>query len=190
MVVLSFTSELIKALAWPATAIVIVVLLRKPIVELIPLLRRLKYKELELEFTQEVSELKAEVEAIAKEKGEEAPSIASTSSDLLNLIPISTRAAIMEAWLEVESASVAVASSFWCQSSNDTFRNIPNLGEYLLQCNVIDEKQLSVFNKLRQQEIKLPMHKAWISVKAMRGRMFNLPLILQNILETHSASAI
>jgi hypothetical protein len=147
---LTFLSELIKAVAWPVTAIVLVVLLRKPIVELIPLLRKLKYKELELEFAREVSELKAEVEATAKEKGEEAPSLASTSSNLLNLVAFSTRAAIMEAWLEVESASESVASSFWGQSPNNTFRNIPKLGEYLLQCKVIDEKQLSVFNKLRQ----------------------------------------
>jgi len=147
---LTFISELIKAVAWPVTAIVLVILLRKPIVELIPLLRRLKYKEFELEFSQEVSELKAEVEAIAKEKGEEAPSIASTSSNLLNLLAFSTRAAIMEAWLEVETAAVTVASSFWGQSPNDTYRNMPKLGEYLLQCKVIDEKQLAVFNKLRQ----------------------------------------
>jgi len=45
---------------------------------------------------------------------------------------------------------VTVASSFWGQSPNDTFRNMPKLGEYLLQCKVIDEKQLAVFNKLRQ----------------------------------------
>lgn len=147
---LTFISELIKAVAWPVTAIVLVVLLRKPIVEFIPLLRRLKYKELELEFAQEVSALKAEVEAIAKEKGEEAPSIPSSSSNLLNLVAFSTRAAIMEAWLEVETAAVAVASSFWGQSPNDTFRNMPKLGEYLLQCKVIDIKQLAVFNKLRQ----------------------------------------
>jgi len=149
MDVLTFLSELIKAAAWPVTTVVLVVLLRKPIVELIPLLRRLKYRELELEFSQEVSELTAEAEAIAKEKGEEVVPIASTSSNLLNLVAFSTRAAIMEAWLEVESASVTIASSFWGQSSNDTFRNIPKLGEYLLQCKVIDEKQLSVFIKLR-----------------------------------------
>nr|WP_321239330.1 hypothetical protein [uncultured Tolumonas sp.] len=150
MDVLTFIAELIKAVSWPATAIALVILLRKPIIELIPLLRRLKYKELELEFTQEISELKAEVETIAKEKGEAAPSIASTSANLLNLVTFSTRAAIMESWLEVESASVAIASSFWGKSPDETFRNMPKLGEYLLQCKVIDEKQLSVFNKLRQ----------------------------------------
>lgn len=146
----TFISELIKGVAWPVTAIVLVVLLRKPVVELIPLLRRLKYKELELEFTQEVFELKAEVEAIAKAKGEEAPLIYSTSSNLLNLVDFSTRAAIMEAWLEVESASMGVASSFWGKAPNEEFRRISKLGEYLLQCRVIDETQLSVFNKLRQ----------------------------------------
>lgn len=70
MDVLTFISELIKSLAWPVAIIILVILLRKPIVELIPLLRRLKYKDLELEFSQEVTELKAEVEAAAKEKGE------------------------------------------------------------------------------------------------------------------------
>lgn len=150
MDILTFISELIKAVAWPVTAVALVVLLRKPIVELVPLLRRLKYKELELEFTQEISELKAEVAVIAQEKGEEAPSVSSTPSNLLNLVAFSTRAAIMEAWLEVESAAVSAASSFWGQSPSDTLRNTPKLGEYLLQCKIIDEKQLAVFNRLRQ----------------------------------------
>ena len=56
----------------------------------------------------------------------------------------------MEAWLEVESSSIAVASSFWGQPPNNVLKSMPKLGEYLLQCNVIDENQLIVFNKLRQ----------------------------------------
>ena len=56
----------------------------------------------------------------------------------------------MEAWLEVETAATAVASSFWNQPPSDTFKNYPKLGEYLLQCNVIDTKQLETFNKLKQ----------------------------------------
>lgn len=147
---LTFISELIKAVVWPVSSIILVALLRKPIVELIPLLRRLKYKELELEFAQEISELKAEAVFIAKEKGEDVLSVSAVPSNLLNLVAFSTRAAIMEAWVEVESAAVSVASSFWGVSPNDTFRNMPKLGDYLLQCKVIDEKQLMVFNKLRE----------------------------------------
>lgn len=84
-----------------------------------------------------------------REKGEEFPSVSASSDQLLDLVSFSTRAAIMEAWLEIESTSVAVASSFWGQSPSDIFRNMPKLGEYLLQCNVIDQKQLAVFNKIR-----------------------------------------
>lgn len=150
MDVLTFLSELVKSLAWPVAAIVLVILLRKPIVELIPLLKRLKYKELELEFSLEVKELKAEVDAITKEKGEVPPSDSTDSEQLLDLVSFSTRAAIMEAWLEVESAAVTTASSFWGTPSSSAFKNMPKLGEYLLQCKAIDQKQLVVFNKLRQ----------------------------------------
>lgn len=150
MDVLTFISEIIKALAWPLAVVTLVFLLRRPVIEVFPLLRRLKYKDIELEFAQELSQLEAEVRAIAEKKGEEAPSITSTSSNLLNLVSYSARAAIMEAWLEVESSSIAVASSFWGQPPNNVLKSMPKLGEYLLQCNVIDENQLIVFNKLRQ----------------------------------------
>ncbi|RFS77883.1 hypothetical protein D0U00_17160 [Leclercia adecarboxylata] len=144
---LRFIAEIIKALAWPATTVVLVILLRKPVVELIPLLSRLKYKEFELEFAREMSELKAEAESMAKEKS---PYEDVNSSRLLDLVSYSTHAAILEAWFEVESAAVSIASSFWGQSATDSLKTMPNLGEYLLQCNIIDRSQLDIYNKLRK----------------------------------------
>lgn len=64
---------------------------------------------------------------IAQEKGEDAVYIVTTPSNLLNLAAFSTRAAIMEVWFEVESAVVAVANSFWGQSSSEIFRNMSKL---------------------------------------------------------------
>ena len=68
MDVLTFISEIIKALAWPLAVVTLVFLLRRPVIEVFPLLRRLKYKDIELEFAQEVSQLEAEVRAIAEKK--------------------------------------------------------------------------------------------------------------------------
>ncbi|MDO0946112.1 hypothetical protein [Chromohalobacter israelensis] len=150
MGVLTFLSEIVRSVAWPVTVVVLVVVLRRPLVELIPLLRRLKYKELELDFSQQVSELKAEAESISQEHPEEKGRISPISNRILSLVSFSTRASIMEAWLEVESAAIAVASSFWNQPPNDVMRNYPKLGEYLLQCKVINEKQLGIFNTLRK----------------------------------------
>jgi len=147
---LTFLSEIIRSVAWPLTVVVLVVVFRKPLVELIPLLRRLKYKELELEFSQELQELKAEAESISREHPEEQSRISPSSSRILNLVSFSTRASIMEAWLEVESAAITVASSFWNDAPRDAMKNYPRLGEYLFQCEVINEKQLDIFNTLRK----------------------------------------
>lgn len=150
MDMLTFISEVVKALAWPGAAVLIALMVKKPVVELIPFLRRLKYKELEMEFSKGIAELKAESQAIEPRNQQEAITKSNTSSRLTQLLQFSTRAAIMEAWLEVESAAVAVASSFWSESPSDTFKNYPKLGEYLLQCKVIDGEQLELFNRLRQ----------------------------------------
>lgn len=145
---LTFTSELIKALAWPAATIILACLLRKPLMGLVPLMRKLKYKELELEFSQEVLALKTEASPVLDSPQKE--DLSATTSKALDLVSLSARAAIMEAWIDVETAAVEVASSFWSQSPNETMRNLPNLGEYLHQCKVIDDKQLSIYKKLQK----------------------------------------
>ncbi len=114
---LTFISEIIKALAWPTVTVAIVFLLKKPIVELVPLMKKLKYKELELEFSQEVMALRVEaIEAPILEMSED-KDLSLSPSKALELVPFSTRAAIMEAWIELETAAVEIASSFWNQAN-------------------------------------------------------------------------
>src|SRR5690606_42060334 len=126
---LTFLSEIIRSVAWPVTVVVLVVVLRKPLVELIPLLRRLKYKELELEFSQQVSELKAEAESISREHPEEQGQISPRSNSILNLVSFSSHASIMEACVEVESSAIAVPSSFSTQPQNHALMNYPKHGK-------------------------------------------------------------
>lgn len=152
MDVLTFTAQVIKALAWPTAVVLVALMVRKPVIELLPFLRRLKYKEIELEFSKELAQLKSEVtanEPTTSQKTAAPSALNATSNRLFSIASISKSAAILEAWSELESASVAVASSYWSQPPSDAFKN-PKLGEYLLQCKVIDEKQLVVFNKLRE----------------------------------------
>jgi hypothetical protein len=162
--ILTFVAEVIKALAWPGSILLLAFMLRKPIGELIPLLRKLKYKEIEMEFSREIAELKAEVlppreqptiPAQISVDGQGAamplPERLETKRDnLLRMVQFSTRAAVMEAWLEVESAAIDVASSLWNTPPSEIFKSYPRLGEYLLQCNVIDHKLLETFKRLQQ----------------------------------------
>lgn len=60
---LTFTAEAIKALAWPMALVVVALMIRKPVIQLLPFLRRLKYKEIEFEFSKELEQLKFAVAA-------------------------------------------------------------------------------------------------------------------------------
>ena len=146
----TFTTELVKALAWPSSVIVLVFLLRRPIVELVPLMKKLKFKQLEMEFSQEVKALKSEVKETTAFGTPSVLLSEPTNSKALDLLSFSARAAIIEAWIEVEAAATEVANTFWGHSPNGTMRNYPRLGEYLHQCKVIDDTQLRTFQRLRQ----------------------------------------
>lgn len=97
-----FLIELSDKLAWPVAVIVLVLLLRKQIVRLLENLRSMKYKDLSLEFGQQLEKAKEEAkkanvpdvsEGLAKDKIEYYE----------ELSRISPRAAVLEAWLQVET---------------------------------------------------------------------------------------
>ena len=120
-------------------------------------------KEIEMEFSREIAELKADTLPAPKQPAlpsdfHDDEQLAATQlpdrrgnkrDELLRMVSFSTRVAVMEAWLEVESAAVEVAS-FWSTPTSDNFKNFLRMGEYLLQCQVIDQKQLQTFKRLQQ----------------------------------------
>jgi uncharacterized protein YutE (UPF0331/DUF86 family) len=163
----TFISEMTKALAWPATLIVALLLLRKPLVSLIPFMRKLKFKELEMEFSEQIQALKSEAEI------DETSEI---DTPAMNILSFSTRAAVLEAWMELENVAVSLAASFWSTSNTSPFKSYAKLGHYLHQCGVLNDTQLKSFDelhKLRNQlvhteEVELTENdaKAYIMVAA------------------------
>lgn len=133
---LTFIAEVVKALAWPASVVALVFMMRKPVGELIPLLRKLKYKEIEMEFSREIAELKAEALPAPQQPAHPAASstgerlaaaglpgrLSTKREELIRMTDFSTRVAVMEAWLEVEAAAIEVASSFWSVPPSVVFR--------------------------------------------------------------------
>ena len=108
---LTFIATIIGSLAWPATLLVAIFMMRRPIAELLPSLRRLKYKELEVDFGKELEKIEAvmdTVEVKAKPKGElpvevEPEPLPKTRTELLErLAELSPSAAILESWRNVE----------------------------------------------------------------------------------------
>ena len=115
---LTFLSKLIDSLAWPVSVFLVAVLVRKPLRSLMPLLHRLKYKELELEFGQRVEEIKTELaRELPKESQLALPS--AEAQPLVRLAEVSPRSAVLEAWRGVELAALEAARKL----AGDEFRN-------------------------------------------------------------------
>lgn len=98
--------ELIKTLVWPVTIVLVIVLLRPSLLELVPALRRLRYRDFELEFERKLERLSAQADEAQLPRAKPAKSLAQAAiadgasvPDLIEQIAItSPRAGVAEAW--------------------------------------------------------------------------------------------
>jgi hypothetical protein len=150
MDVLSFAAEIIKALAWPSAAVIIAFAFRKSISQLIPLLTRLKYKDLELEFGREVREVRAEAESALPTPADVqrigGPPI---STDVAALLPVSPRAAVLESWREVEDAAVRAVVRVGAPQPQPASVPPLKLIRILQSMRVMQPEQAAIFESLR-----------------------------------------
>ena len=146
---LEFFASLISSLAWPITLLLAVFLLRGYLSTLFPFIERLKYKDFEIEFRKSLQELTEKSrEALPAIQAVEMEAAGISRDRLYSLTEISPRSAILEAWLQVESAAAAAL-----QASEPTFASKPmaplRLGEALNRRQIINRAQLEIFNRLR-----------------------------------------
>lgn len=179
MDVLSFVAALVDALAWPAVLVVLLVIGRAQIRELVRALLKLRYKSFELEFGRRVQELEEQldpVSPVADVKGRfEAtlPPLGSTlqghvysaeESLIARLATISPRAAVYEAWREVEHALVDLAQRYGMDSRRSPGRLVGALDSR----GVLSGNTVLVLNELRtlrneavhQREVSLSTQEA------------------------------
>jgi len=166
----AFTVELVKALAWPLAILVTVLLLRKPLVRLLPHLLRLRYKDFELEFGEKLEKLGArvgelsgdvrpavtevEVSAWTTAPGKEAVAPKDWLSGLREgkltdqvqaLAYLSPRAAITEAWRHLEQAIDAAA----VESGRAQPRSFQERLDLLQAARLFGHVELSIARDLR-----------------------------------------
>lgn len=95
--------KIIEILAWPVTTIIIVLLLRRPLVELVSVLKKLKIKDIELEFEREAKNILAKAERDLPEPNKALEKPNSSSLDIMyKLAPPEPVKEILGAWRELE----------------------------------------------------------------------------------------
>lgn len=149
---LTFFSSIINTLAWPATLIVLLILIRKQLPQIAKSLRRLKYKDIEVEFGETAKAIANEVKAIVpaaqaenKIAGQEKEEVKARLEAIAELAP---RAAILESWLQVEAAAADVIR----QNNLDVSTPYPGalrLRDSLHKGGILNKRQIAIFEQLR-----------------------------------------
>ncbi len=145
---LEFLASVVGSIAWPGTVLALVFLLREPLKGLLPLLQRLRYKELEIEFGQGVREVNAEVAAELPASSQPALPPASEQPVLEKLAELSPRSAVLEAWRDVESAALDAARSLGAESFRSSTLSYQAL-RTLEQSEKLDRGIVSLLRDLR-----------------------------------------
>jgi hypothetical protein len=145
----AFIAALVSALAWPVTILIIFFALRRPLLELVPLLKRFRYGNIELDFGQRVREIASELQKELPPTISPGPNRSGLSEYIVRLSQLSPRAVILEAWLQLEEAAVEAAKNHGLNLTSQETRSPLLLGQALEQAGILDEAKQKIFYRLR-----------------------------------------
>lgn len=152
---LEFISSVIGSLAWPATAIVLVVVLRSPLGRILITLTKLKYKDLELDFGRGLKELEAKAKGIDLKPSllEEQATSKHTATDLLNeagrLAEDFPQPAVAAGWQAVEAELMSAVQRLAISLDDPPYNSAMKNAALLHEQGSIDTPTLDVLNRMR-----------------------------------------
>lgn len=145
---LTFIAEIVKALAWPVTALIIFGLLRRPLFAILPYIQRLSYGGIELDFSSQVRDLavrlRRELPPITLSER-----LAQARLHLVRLAELSPRAAILEGWLLLEEAAAEASRRRELNLSSQELRTPLILGQRLEAAGILDQNKAEIYHRLR-----------------------------------------
>lgn len=148
---LTFISAVIASLAWPVVALITLSTLKAYLPSISNRLRKLRYMDVEVEFSEAIEEIVTEAKALfpgldTKHTPTDPVEIA-TEEQLKSLAKISPRAAVMEAWNRVEAVShkaYALGPRRW----NDGYQ-FQTTEEEFVERGVLSKPQAAVYRELK-----------------------------------------
>jgi hypothetical protein len=146
--VLGFIAQVIGSLVWPVTVLTCVLLLRKHLLSLIPLVRTVKYSDVEIRFGQEVAELAKAADASAV-PAQTSQTERDRWEDLIKMAQVRPRTAIRMAFRRVEEAITDAARARNIEVADGALGMPMVIGAILLNNGVISAGQYDLLSRLR-----------------------------------------
>ncbi|WP_211705776.1 hypothetical protein [Paraburkholderia aspalathi] len=150
---LTFVAKVVEALAWPGTVLALLLIVRKELPGIVRSLRRLKFKDVELEFGEAAKAIATETKEAVPPARADSKLTGGAKSDISARLEVvadlAPRAAILEAWLQVEAAAADVVRKHAAVTISSTPGPL-RLLDGLRRAGVLNERQVSVFENLRR----------------------------------------
>lgn len=154
---LTFLSNAVASLAWPTALLVVVFLLRRELGNLVVTLRRLKWKELEAEFGQELKELEVAANRLPPAEPGQTVSDHTSASDrtagmttVEALASVSPSAALLTSWITVEEAIGRAVRRLSISADAPWHLSPLRKIELLQEWTDLDQSTLAVLHRLRE----------------------------------------
>ena len=149
--IFSTSTICVTSCAWPISILILALLLRRPIMKVIPSITKLKAGNFEFEFSRRIEELEQEAERV------ELPDIdefdfsifGKQASSIFRLADINPRSAILESWLMVETAISEVAIQYGFDEQSNVYRSTTYLLKKLTDEDVLSKDIRNIVNRLR-----------------------------------------
>jgi hypothetical protein len=147
---LTFVTKIIEAIAWPTVAIVALLVFRKSIIRLVPMLRRLKTKILEVEFGEDLKRIELDADAAGLPPPDEKQLLAQKSriERIKSDRAWGPVAAIVEAWTGIEFL-VTDLYALRNKKPPQQYMELLRFVEELRGADEIDDDSFRVFRELR-----------------------------------------
>jgi hypothetical protein len=149
---LTFISSIIKAIAWPGTLLALLLVVRKELPAIVRSLRKVKIKDVELEFGEAAKEVASEAKQSLPASNPDSKLVSGPKADIAARLEataeLSPRAAILEAWLQVEAAA-ADAVRKRALGPVGPMPGPMRLRDGLIRAEILSASQVKVFERLR-----------------------------------------
>lgn len=144
-----FILQLLDRVLWPATVVVALFLFRRPLSGLLPLARKLKYKDLEIEFRENIKQLSQDAEqAFPELKQDSKAALIALAKDFPN-------EAVLDAWNAVDEAAARFIRFREGEVDLDSDRPYKLIQDLLEAGGYLETKKLKLFSELRQLRNKV-----------------------------------
>lgn len=144
---LTFVVEMIRILIWPLIVIIIVLLLRKQIINLITDLKHLKYKDFELEFNRGLQKVNKDIDKVGLAEKKSIWYLDDKVMELKNIARKSPLEAIIETWILIENQLREIAHMKLEKTSNKYSSRMQL--ESLVENKIIPKEIYSIFKELK-----------------------------------------